>query len=193
VCVCVCAKIRHRFTCYTRRFYLLIAAQRVLENVWCLTESPETLICSLNSSTTILFEETLCIFLSGLRMHGRWDFFWVRTSFLYSMLSVSQCTKKMVKYTIHFVYKPRHSRRCSRISCLERMFFSSIQTWILIWKYHLNLSAAEPVTIFCTLPLFLYRFWWNFKYHEGWNRSLKINRALKVSRSIRKVCWNSIN
>jgi len=53
---------------------LLIVFQQVFENVWCPTESSETLICSLNSSTTILFEETLYIFLADVCMHGRLEF-----------------------------------------------------------------------------------------------------------------------
>jgi hypothetical protein len=43
-------------------------------NLWCAAEPLETFICSLNSNTMILFEETLCIFLVGVRMDGRWNF-----------------------------------------------------------------------------------------------------------------------
>jgi hypothetical protein len=115
-------------------------------------------------------------------------FYWVRTSLCipYSQLAI-------VKADEQVVYKPRHSRKCSWISCLKRMFVFNIQTWILIWSYRFNLSVTEPAIIFCILPLLLYCLWRNFKYHENWIRSLKINRDLKVSRSIRKVCWNLIN
>jgi hypothetical protein len=59
------------------------------------------------------------------------------------MLSIRQCTKQMNEYKIQVVYKSRHSRNCSWISCLKRMFVVNIQTWILIWKCRFKPLKAE--------------------------------------------------
>jgi hypothetical protein len=86
-----------------------MVVQGVFENLWCPPETLETLICNLNSNTTILLEETLYIFLVSVRMHGRWNFSVGKDK----SFAVSQCTQQMDKYTIQVDYKPRHSRTCT--------------------------------------------------------------------------------